>query len=105
MAERLVNCVKLNRELPGIDADSMQGQIALDMVESVGGKDLRQRIHDNVSWEGWQEWVARLTMIMNETQLNIADPAADAIIREQMEAFFFGDGGEIPSGYVPIDNA
>ncbi len=103
MAEQLVNCVKLKKEAPGIDAESMQGQTALDMVQAVGGKALRQRIHDQVSWEAWQAWVARLTMIMNETQLNIADPAADAIILEQMEAFFFGDGGEIPSGYVPLD--
>ena len=104
MAERMVNCVKLQREAPGIDAESVQGQIALDMVQSVGGEDLRQRIHDNVSWEGWQLWLERLTMIMNETRLNIADPEADAILREQMEAFFFGDGGEMPAGYVPPDN-
>jgi Fe-S cluster biosynthesis and repair protein YggX len=103
MAERLVNCVKLQKEAPGIDAESMQGQVALDMVQSVGGEALRQRIYDEVSWEAWQQWLARLTMIMNETRLNIADPEADEVIREQMEAFFFGDGGDLPSGYVPLD--
>lgn len=101
MAERTVYCVKLQKEAPGIDADSMQGKLALDMVQSVGGEALCQRIYDNISWEAWQLWMGRLTMIMNEARLDIADPQADAIIVRQMEAFFFGDGGEMPSGYVP----
>lgn len=101
MAEHTVYCVKLQHNAPGIDAASMQGQVALDMVQSVGGEALRQRIYDNVSWEAWQLWMSRLTMIMNESRLDIADPQSDAIILQQMEAFFFGDGGEMPAGYVP----
>ncbi len=54
MAERIVYCVKLQKQAPGIDTEDMQGQVALDMIQSVAGAELRQRIYENVSWEAWQ---------------------------------------------------
>ena len=101
MAPHMVYCVKLQREAPGIDADDLQGQVALDMVESVGGKELRQRVYENVSQEAWELWKGRLTMLMNEQRLDMMDPQTDAFIRQQMEAFFFGEGAALPPGYVP----
>ena len=84
----MVMCKKLQRELPGMRYKPFPDELG-------------QRIYDEVSWEAWQQWLARLTMIMNETRLNIADPEADDVIREQMEAFFFGGGAAPPAGYVP----
>jgi Fe-S cluster biosynthesis and repair protein YggX len=101
MASHMVYCVKLQKEAPGIDADDLQGQVALDMVESVGGKELRQRVYKNVSQEAWELWKGRLTMLMNEHRLNMMDPQTDAFILQQMEAFFFGEGAALPPGYVP----
>jgi Fe-S cluster biosynthesis and repair protein YggX len=101
MAARMVRCAKLQKEAPGIDPDNLQGQLALDMVQSVGGEALRQRIYESVSWEAWQLWQDRLTMIMNEYRLNMADPQADEVIRQQMEEFFFGENAAPPPGYVP----
>jgi Fe-S cluster biosynthesis and repair protein YggX len=101
MASHMVYCVKLQKEAPGIDADDLQGQVALDMVESVGGKELRQRVYKNVSQEAWELWKERLTMLMNEHRLNMMDPQTDAFILQQMEAFFFGEGAALPPGYVP----
>ncbi len=101
MAERIVYCVKLQKQAPGIDTEDMQGQVALDMIQSVAGAELRQRIYENVSWEAWQLWLGRLTIILNESRLNTLDPRADEVIRLHMEAFFFGEGGELPPGYVP----
>lgn len=101
MASHMVYCVKLQKQAPGIDVDDLQGQVALDMVESVGGKDLRQRVYENVSQEAWELWKGRLTMLMNEHRLNMMDPQTDAFIRQQMEAFFFGEGAALPPGYVP----
>ena len=45
MTERLVYCVKLQKDAPGIDEDDLQGGVALEMVESMGGANIRQRIH------------------------------------------------------------
>lgn len=101
MASHMVYCVKLQQEAPGLDSDDLQGQVALDMVESIGGKALRQRIYDNVSQAAWELWKERLTILMNEHRLNMMDPSSDAFIRQQMADFFFGEGGGLPSGYTP----
>ena len=101
MASHMVYCVKLQKQAPGIDVDDLQGQVALDMVESVGGTEMRQRVYENVSQEAWELWKGRLTMLMNEHRLNMMDPQTDAFIRQQMEAFFFGEGAALPPGYVP----
>jgi Fe-S cluster biosynthesis and repair protein YggX len=101
MAPHTVFCSKLQRQAPGINEADMQGEIALDMVESIGGKALRQRVYDHVSWEAWEQWKAHLTMLMNEHRLDMMDPKTDVFIREQMEAFLFGGSAELPAGYTP----
>ena len=45
MAQHMVFCVKLQKEAPGIDEDDLHGEVALEMVESIGGPEFRQRIH------------------------------------------------------------
>ena len=92
---------KTPEEAPGIDEDDIQGEVALEMVESIGGPELRQRIYENVSMEAWELWKGFLTMIMNEYRLNTMDPEVDPFILQQMEDFFFGEGAALPPGYVP----
>ena len=101
MTERLVYCVKLQKDAPGIDEDDLQGSVALEMIESLGGAEMRQRIYDSISMEAWEMWKGFLTMILNEYRLNVMDPQADEFIRQQMEEFFFGEGAALPPGYVP----
>ena len=87
MAQHIVYCVKLQKEAPGIDEDDIQGQVALEMIESIGGPEFRQRIYENVSMEAWELWKGFLTMIMNEYRLNTMDPEVDPFILQQMEDF------------------
>jgi Fe-S cluster biosynthesis and repair protein YggX len=94
----MVHCAKLHKDAPGIDTEDVQGQVALEMIESVGGPALRQRIYDNVSWEAWELWKGHLTMLMNEHRLNMMDPQVDDFIRQQMTDFFFGAGVVPPPG-------
>lgn len=101
MAPRMVYCVKCRKEAPGLDTDDIQGQVALDMIEAVGGQELRQRVYEQISQEAWELWKERLTMLMNEHRLNMMDPQTDEFIRQQMEEFLFGSGGTLPPGYVP----
>lgn len=101
MAERMVYCVKLQKEAPGLDENDLQGQVALEMVESLGGEELRQRIYENVSHEGWEMWKGFMTMLLNEYRLNLMDPQTDEFLRQQMDDFFFGEGAAMPPGYVP----
>ena len=84
---RMVKCVKLGRELPGLDRAPWKGEIG-------------KRVYENVSKEAWAMWVNHSKMLLNEFRLNPLDPNAQKIMEEQMEQFFFGDGSKLPEGYV-----
>ncbi len=86
---RMVFCVKLQRELPGLD------EVPFD------GHPLGQRIYENVSKEAWKLWVERMKMIMNEYRLNLGTPEAQQFLLHQMEEYFFGEGAALPPDYVP----
>jgi len=88
MAQRIVKCIKLQRELPGLEEPPWSGELG-------------QRIYDNVSEQAWEMWLEQLKMILNEYRLNPATREAQEIIESQMEAFFFGEGAALPPGYVP----
>ena len=91
MEQRMVRCVKLGRELPG-----------LTMVPF--NNELGQRIYENVSQEGWNLFLGHLTMVINEYRLNLASPESDAIVFRTAEDFFFGPGTAAPPGYVAPDS-
>ncbi len=46
-------------------------------------------------------WPAQSTLIINHYGLNMADPEARKILREQMEEFFFGADAKMPEGWEP----
>ncbi len=76
---RIVECIVLKREAEGLDAPPHPGELGI-------------RIYENVSKEGWQQWLERLTMIINENGLSTADPGSLSIIEQHMEGFLFGEG-------------
>ncbi len=86
---RTVFCVKLKKDLPGLD------EVPFD------GHPLGQRIYDNVSKEAWQMWVEHMKMIMNEYRLNLGNPDAQEFLLKQMEEYFFGQGSALPPEYKP----
>ena len=85
---RMVQCVKLGRELPGLEKPPFPGELG-------------QRIFDNVSAQAWKLWEERQKMILNEYRLMPWQKEAQELIRKQMEDFFFGEGAALPPGYVP----
>ncbi len=85
---RIVYCVKLGRELPGLDKPPFPGALG-------------QRIYEQISKQAYDMWEAQRTLIINHYGLNLADPEARKILREQMEEFFFADDARMPEGWVP----
>ena len=85
---RIVKCVKLGRDAEGLDRPTYPGALG-------------QRIYENVSKEAWQGWIKFQTMLVNENRLNLADAKARKFLAEEMEKYFFGQGSEMPPGYVP----
>ena len=87
---RVVFCQILKREAEGLDRPPHPGELG-------------QRIFDNVSHEGWRQWLERLTMIINENGLSTADPGSIDLIEKHMLGFLFGEGemGALPAGFSP----
>jgi Fe-S cluster biosynthesis and repair protein YggX len=54
-----------------------------------------------VSKEAWQACIKHQTMLINENRLSLADPRARQYLQQQLENYFFGDGAEMPAGFVP----
>lgn len=88
---RMVQCVKLHKEAEGLEYMPYPGELG-------------QKIYDNVSKEGWQQWVSHQTMLMNEYRLTPVDPKARKFLEEEMEKFFFGEGSAKPKEFVEPDS-
>lgn len=84
---RMVNCVVLKREAPGLDRLPYPGELGT-------------RIWRGVSKEGWQRWVAHQTMLINEYRLTPVEPKSRKFLEAEMEKFLFGEGATRPEGYV-----
>jgi Fe-S cluster biosynthesis and repair protein YggX len=85
---RTVFCVKLQRELPGLDTPPWPGPLG-------------QRIYEQVSQEAWEMWEERMKMILNEYRLLPFQKEAQELVAKQMEEYFFGESSSAPPGYVP----
>jgi Fe-S cluster biosynthesis and repair protein YggX len=85
---RMIQCVYLKREAPGLDRQPYPGPLG-------------QRIFDSVSKEAWAKWLSHQTMLMNEYRLTPVDPKARKFLEAEMEKFFFGAGSEKPEQYKP----
>ena len=84
---RKVTCVKFQKELPGLDAPPLPGELG-------------QRIFAGVSKDAWKLWVEHSKMLINEYRLSLIDPKARQLLKEQCEQFFFGEGSALPPDYV-----
>ena len=104
MAARIVNCAKLNKELPGIDEESEAGEQGLKMALLIGGRELADRIKENISAEAWQMWTDHMLMVLNEYRLDPTSDQANAVLKTHMEQFLFGEGTNANiDNYVPPD--
>ena len=85
---RTVFCVRLKKEAEGLDFTPYPGEMG-------------KRIFENVSKQAWAEWLKHQTMLVNENRLSLVDPQARKYLTEQTEAYFFGEGADQASGFVP----
>ncbi len=85
---RMVQCIHLKKEAPGLDFAPYPGELG-------------KRIYGSVSKEAFELWKKHQTMLVNENRLNLADARARQYLARQMENFFFGTGADQPTGYVP----
>lgn len=86
---RIIHCKKLNKQLEGLTRTTYPGALGL-------------KIFNEISNEAWQMWLRQQTILINEYRLNPLDPKARTFLKEQMQAFLFGDGGETPNQFKPL---
>ena len=91
IVSRKVNCQLLGEELEGLAFQPYPGELG-------------QRIFENISQKGWQQWLAHQTMLINENRLSPINPEHRKLLEGEMEKFLFGEGSEKPAGYVPPED-
>ena len=84
----VVQCAKLGRELEALPKPPFPGELGT-------------RIFNEVSAMGYELWQRQATILINHYGLNMADPRAHDFLFTQMEQFFFGEGAQMPDGWVP----
>ena len=87
---RMVFCRKYQQQMDGLAPPPYPGAKGLDGFE-------------NVSKQGWGEWLKHQTMLINEKHLNMMDLTARAYLSEQMEKFFSGSEYDSADGYIPTE--
>ena len=86
--QRIVHCVKLDQDLPGLDKPPMPGEFG-------------QKIYKNVSKQAFKMFLDHFKMVVNEYRLDLTSPATDKVFEDQMRDFFFSGGMKLPDEYVP----
>lgn len=87
---RTVHCVKLKKELPGLEAPPIPGPLG-------------KRVYEEVSAEAWRMFEEHFIMVTNEYRLDLMDDSTNQIFFDQIEQFLFQDSARPPSGYVPVE--
>ena len=85
---RTVMCRKYGEELEGLAAPPLPGERG-------------EEIFNTVSKRAWAEWQTLQTMLINERELNLREPAARRYLNEQMERFLSNLDTDHAQGYVP----
>ena len=82
-----VKCVKLEKELEGLERAPYPG-------------DLGKRILESVSKQAWNMWLQHQTMLINEYRLTPIEPKDRKFLEDEMEKFFFDGGSDRPQEFV-----
>ena len=88
---RMVFCKKLKKELP-----------ALDFVPF--DDELGERIYNEISADGWREWIEHSKRLINEYRLDLVTPEAFHLLHKKCDEFLFSDTAAAePAMYKPTD--
>jgi Fe-S cluster biosynthesis and repair protein YggX len=88
---RMVHCRLLKKDLPGLDRPPYKN-------------DLGKRIYDEVSKEGWQQWLKDSVKYINTYRVDLAAPEGQAFMFKQCAIYFGFEGGELAqTAFVPQD--
>jgi Fe-S cluster biosynthesis and repair protein YggX len=84
--ERMVHCIKLGQDLPGLD-------------DAPWPDELGDRIWEKVSAQAWAGWLEHQKMLLNEYRLNPSSEEGYKVLHDQCEQYFFGGGSAPPPDF------
>ena len=88
MSERLVKCIKLGTQLPGLDSPPVPTELG-------------KKVYENVSKQAWQEFLEYFKMVVNEYRLDLTSQMADQVFEQKIQEYFFSDNFAMPEGFTP----
>ena len=86
---RMVNCIKLGRELPGLPFKPLPTELG-------------QKIFENVSMQAWQMWLTESPRYINTYRIDLQSEEGKAFLEKQMKIFFgFEEGENVETAWTP----
>ena len=87
---RTVHCVKLDKDLEGMDKVPFRG-------------DLGQRLFDTVSAQAWKSWLEHSKMLINEYRLDLTSESGQRLWMTECEKYFYGEGSAAPAEFKAVE--
>jgi Fe-S cluster biosynthesis and repair protein YggX len=82
MPERTVNCRLLKKELPGLDRPPFKNELG-------------KRIFEEVSKEGWQQWLKDSVRFINTYRVDLATSEGQKFMLKQCAIYFNYEEGDL----------
>ncbi len=84
----MIQCVKFGKEMEGLDKAPLKGEVG-------------QKIFESVSKDAWTAWLEHSKMLINEYRLDLTSEHGQKIWMTELDNYFFGEGSQLPEGFVP----
>jgi Fe-S cluster biosynthesis and repair protein YggX len=81
MTERTVHCRLLKKDLPGLERPPFRNELG-------------QKIYDEVSKEGWEQWKKDSVKYINTYRVDLASPEGQKFMLKQCAIYFGYEKGE-----------
>jgi Fe-S cluster biosynthesis and repair protein YggX len=89
MAERIVHCRMLKKDLPGLDRPPYKNELG-------------QKIYAEISKTAWQQWLADSVKYINTYRVDLVSPEGQKFMIKQCAIYFGFEEGEMAmTAFVP----
>jgi Fe-S cluster biosynthesis and repair protein YggX len=89
MPDRIVHCRLLKRDLPGLERAPFRNELG-------------QKIFDEISKEGWQQWLKDSVKFINTYRVDLASPEGQKFMANQCAIYFgFAEGEAAQTAWTP----
>jgi Fe-S cluster biosynthesis and repair protein YggX len=91
MTDRIVHCIKLDRDLPGLARPPYKNELG-------------KRIFESVSKEAWDMWLKDSVKYINTYRVDLASPEGQKFMFKQCAIYFGLEEGEMAqTAFTPKD--